>query len=111
MMEDVVAMEQLRKACAEVAKRAKFVQIDYEQIPLYAVSLPLEEPEEGDELDEEAGPPSGGTQEEISAFWVTLNAINFGSGWFPTLNKPPGKSGYYTIATGVRNRFLAHGRW
>ena len=38
---------------------------------------------------------------------MTLNAINFGSGWFPTLRKPPGLSGFRTVEAGLR----AHGPW
>ena len=40
-----------------------------------------------------------------AAFWLTLDAINFGSGWFPTLRKRPGQTGYRTIAAGIRRRF------
>jgi hypothetical protein len=104
-------MEELRKAAAAVAERARFVQLDYQQIPLYAVSLPLEELEDDDEIVEGDPKVTEGSREEVTAFWVTLNAINFGSGWFPTLNKRPGKSGYFTVAAGIRDRFGAHGRW
>ncbi len=48
-------------------------------------------------------------REERAAFWLTLDAINFGSGWFPTLRKRDGRSGYHTIAAGLRERFAAHG--
>jgi hypothetical protein len=51
--------------------------------------------------------PTTGTREERAAFWMTLDAINFGSGWFPTLRKRSGHSGYFTIAAGVRD----HGPW
>jgi hypothetical protein len=50
------------------------------------------------------------TEEPIGgdpAFSLQLNAINFGSGWFPTLHKPPGLSGYRTVEAGLR----AHGPW
>ena len=30
------------------------------------------------------------------AYVVTLDAVNFGSGWFPELRKRPGMSGYFT---------------
>jgi putative queuosine salvage protein len=40
-----------------------------------------------------------------------LDAINFRSGWFPTLRKRPGRSGYFTIAAGLSERFEAHGPW
>ena len=104
-------MKELRAACADVAERAWYVQIDREQIPLYAISLPVDdEPwpsEPGD-----AGPhPTGGPKEQVCAYWVTLDAINFGSGWFPTLQKRKGRSGYYTVAAGVREWFERHGHW
>ena len=34
-------------------------------------------------------------------YMLTLDTINFGSGWFPTLRKRPGCSGYYTVALGA----------
>jgi hypothetical protein len=40
-----------------------------------------------------------------------MNAINFGSGWWPTIRKRPGLSGYGTIAAGLRERFDAEGPW
>jgi hypothetical protein len=42
---------------------------------------------------------------------LTLDAINFGSGWFPTLRKRPGSSGYYTVAWALADRFRAEGPW
>jgi hypothetical protein len=46
-----------------------------------------------------------------AAFWITLDAINFGSGWFPTLRKRDGRSGYFTIASALEKRFAADGPW
>ena len=46
-----------------------------------------------------------------AAFWLTLDAINFGSGWFPTLRKRPGSSGYGTVAAGLAARLETHGPW
>ena len=46
----------------------------------------------------------GRALEERAAFSLTLNAINFGSGWFPTLRKPSGLSGFRTIEAGLRAR-------
>jgi hypothetical protein len=37
--------------------------------------------------------------------------VNFGSGWFPTLRKRAGATGYRTIAAGIAQRFEAAGRW
>ena len=91
-------LTQLRTACAEVAGRARHVSIARGEIERYAESLPL------------AAIPSGpdpkahlvtGTREELAAFWLALDAINFGSGWFPTLRKRRGRSGYFTIASAL----------
>jgi hypothetical protein len=95
-------------ACAAVADRARHVWIDAMAIAPYAASLPV---------DSAPGEPDpqvhllSGTHEELAAFWLTLDAINFGSGWFPTLRKDPGRSGYFTIAAGVRRRFRDRGPW
>ncbi len=97
-------LTQLRKAAAEVAGRARYVRINQDAIPAYAVSLPTPTSCAEDET-------LPGSQEDRAAFWLTLDAINFGSGWFPTLNKRPGQSGYHTIAAGVRERFEHQGPW
>src|SRR5262249_54001340 len=46
-----------------------------------------------------------------AAFVICLDAINFGSGWWPTIRKRPGRSGYFTVAAGVTERFRAPGPW
>jgi hypothetical protein len=95
----------LREGCAEVASRARFVSVDRGAIGAYAANLPLSPREDG-------GPdPVPGTREQRAAFWLTLDAINFGSGWFPTLKKAPGRSGYHTTADGVAGRFESRGAW
>ena len=95
-------LDRLRAACAAVAERAQHVHIDRDAIPSYGASLPPEPP---------APDPDAhlvdGSREQRAAFWLTLDAINFGSGWFPTLHKRSGRSGYFTIALGVRE----HGTW
>ena len=93
-------LDELRRACATVAGRARFVSIDTAAIDAYAARLPPDQAPAAPEPDN----PS-------AAFWLTLDAINFGSGWFPTLRKRDGQSGYYTIATGLRERFERHGPW
>ena len=50
-------------------------------------------------------------REVEAAYWLTLDAINFGSGWFPSLRKRLEPTGYRTIAAGVRRRFDQVGRW
>jgi len=43
--------------------------------------------------------------EETVAFFVTLDTINFGSGYFPHLAKQPGVSGYFPIAIALCDHF------
>ena len=45
--------------------------------------------------------------EEVALFTLELDAINFGSGWFPTIRKRPGCSGSITIARALTE----HGPW
>jgi hypothetical protein len=75
------------------------VRIRAEAIEPYARSLPSDSP---------PAPDLAGTDDETrAAFSLQLNAINFGSGWFPTLRKRPGMSGFRTVEAGLR----AHGPW
>ncbi len=94
----------IRRACARVAERARSVTIVPAAIPAYAAGLPLAPGPGHDDL-------VPGTREDRAAFWLTLDAINFGSGWFPTLRKRPGLSGYETVAAGLRDRYLSRGPW
>ncbi len=89
-------VDDIRSACAGVAARARHVRVVEEAIEPYARTLPSESPPAPD-LD-------GASLEERAAFSLTLNAINFGSGWFPTLRKPAGLSGFRTVEAGLRAR-------
>ena len=95
--------DDVRRHCATVAASAQRVAIDLD-------ALGRIEPGPPPELDPERhyleGPP-----EAVAAYMLTLDAINFGSGWFPTLRKRPGSSGYYTVAWALADRFRAHGPW
>jgi len=99
---------EIRRACARVARDARHVSIANQAIAGYAASLPLAAPGPG--LDPETELLAS-SREERARFWLTLDAINFGSGWFPTLRKRDGRSGYFTIALGVRERFTQRGSW
>ena len=89
-------VDDIRAACAGVAGRAQHVRVVEEAIEPYARTLPAESPPAPD--------LEGATLEERAAFSLTLNAINFGSGWFPTLRKPAGLSGFRTVEAGLRAR-------
>jgi hypothetical protein len=43
------------------------------------------------------------------AFFLTLDAVNFGSGYFPHLRKRRGLSGYFTIASSLKDSFESRG--
>jgi hypothetical protein len=104
-------VDQLRQACAAVAARAKHVRIDEAAIPGYATELRLEKPPGPAATSDAEKPAATREAEERAAFWITLDAINFGSGWFPTLRKRPGQSGYNTIAGALREHFDGAGPW
>ncbi len=100
-------MDELRHACAAVAARARSVRVVSEAIGAYAAALtPGPEPSEP-----RAVPATPAERERRAAYWLTMDAINFGSGWFPTLRKRDGLSGYNTIAAALGDRFDEHGAW
>jgi hypothetical protein len=82
------------------------VRIREEGIEAYAAGLAPEEAsvDPATELVE-------GDREARAAFVLCLDAINFGSGWWPTIRKRPGRSGYFTIAAGLTERFRDSGPW
>ena len=79
--------KQVREACREVAANATRVQINYDHIPAYAASLPVQTAVLS-ELDPRCH--YLGKEEKTVAFLLTLDTINFGSGYFPHLRKTPG---------------------
>jgi hypothetical protein len=100
--------EQVREACARVAERARLVSIDLGAIEPYAATLAAgaERPQP-----DPPGQLPAGDREARLAFVICLDAINFGSGWWPTIRKRPGHSGYLTIAAGLEERFQTAGAW
>jgi hypothetical protein len=94
-----VLTDQIREAAARVAGAARVVRIREEALEPYARTLPQQSPPAPD--------LPGAEDEDRAAFSLQLNAVNFGSGWFPTLRKRPGMSGFRTVEAGLR----AHGPW
>jgi hypothetical protein len=80
------------------------VRIDERAVDAYAASL-KSEPEK------RPSPVPPPDPEAATAFAICMNAINFGSGWWPTVHKRPGLSGYGTMAVGVEERFATGGPW
>jgi Potential Queuosine, Q, salvage protein family len=99
--------ERVRKSASWVAERARSVTIDKQPIPSYAAALAAAEPSPPDPETELLE----GDRETRAAFVICLDAINFGSGWWPTIRKRPGRSGYFTVAAGLTERFRQAGPW
>jgi Potential Queuosine, Q, salvage protein family len=98
--------DDVRGACAQIAADARHVRIDIDAMPVL--------PDASAELDPERhyleGEPA-----DVASYMLTLDAINFGSGWFPLLRKREvdGRtvSGYFTVAWALSDRFRTHGPW
>ncbi len=116
-------VQELRAACAEISRRARWVRVREDAIAQYAAALEpggapdgADHPDSPDAQDPADAPDSAGDaldahlpRSERAAYWLTLDAINFGSGWFPTLRKPAGRSGYATVSSAWRARWETDG--
>lgn len=97
----------IRAAAAEVAEGARHLRIRHDRIAAYAASLPLESAPTG--LDpalhyvEPERDPEG-----TAAFVLTLDSVNFGSGWFPAVFGAQA-SGYAEVAGALARRFREGG--
>lgn len=95
-------LEDIREGCARVAARAHHVHLMPEAVPVLAADLAGEGL--GTDPEDPAHHAVGDTEEDRARFVLALDAVNFGSGWFPVLRKAPGASGYHTIAGALRDR-------
>jgi len=98
--------ETVRSSCKEVAERATYVRIDDDAIREYALSFPIEQAI-SPELDPNTHYLDNG--EGTVAFFLTLDTINFGSGYFPQLRKRQGLSGYFTVASSLNDFYNNQG--
>jgi Potential Queuosine, Q, salvage protein family len=85
----VQLLDEVRSNCRSIAESARYVTID------------LDSWREPPEVLPTGGPPGG------PDLLLQLDAVNFGSGWFPTLRKRAGMSGYRTIEAALAD----HGPW
>jgi len=100
----VSGFAEIRAAAQRVARQARFVRIDSGALERLAGECRGSEPTLIDPAHHHLASPA-----ETLAYVVTLDAINFGSGWFPLLHKRPGLSGYFTVATALKERFEHEG--
>ncbi len=97
----------IRESCARVAGRARSVSINHDLLSSYASELPIQK----------ALNPIMDTEthfcedpETMLVYFLVLDCINFGSGWFSALDLEPGTSnGYFTIASRLKSDFIRRG--
>lgn len=105
-MTDVLLVDEVRESCRRVMEEAAFITIDADAVAAYAASVPVAKvdfPEHDARfhfLDRGA---------DTVAFFLTLDTVNFGSGYFPCLTKRPGLSGYFTVAASLNDWYREHG--
>jgi hypothetical protein len=95
--------DQVRETCRSIAESARFVSIDLDRLG---------------ELDPGPAPALEaerhyleGAPEDVADYMLVLDTINFGSGWFPTLRKRAGMSGYFTVAASLAEHWRSFGPW
>jgi hypothetical protein len=93
--------DEVRRHCAEIAEHARHVTIDLERVGEIEPGPPPVLDPEKHYLE--------GSREDVAQYLLTLDAINFGSGWFPTLRKRPAMSGYYTVAWSLADWYRMNG--
>ncbi len=100
-------LEEVRSSCAQIAAHARWVRIDTDAISddgvLEKIAAPA--PDEPPAALDPVRHYLEGEPADVADYLLALDAINFGSGWFPTLRKrldagaPLG--GYFTVAWGL----------
>jgi Potential Queuosine, Q, salvage protein family len=98
--------DEIRQGCRHVAENGTRVRIDQARLKDYARAFPVAE------IGAVTLDPAThylGQGKDTLAFILVLDAINFGSGYFPHIRKRPGHSGYFTVAAGLNDWFQAVG--
>jgi hypothetical protein len=98
--------DEIRDGCRQVAEKAARGRIDQARLAPYAHDFPIAE------IGAATLDPAThylGHGKDTLAFILALDAINFGSGYFPHIRKRPGHSGYFTMAAGLNDWFQAEG--
>jgi hypothetical protein len=99
-------IERVRTSCMAVSEQSTYVRIDAGGVDAYAAALPREQLSQPEH---DAGAHYLGHGDDTAAYFVTLDAINFGSGYFPHLRKRAGMSGYFTVASRLNDHYREHG--
>jgi hypothetical protein len=97
--------EEVRDACAQIAESARHVRIELDACEELTPATPAALDPERHYLE---GQPA-----DVADYLLALDAINFGSGWFPTLRKRSSHgrpvSGYFTTAWNLADHVRKHG--
>jgi hypothetical protein len=100
--------EEVRASCACIAAEARHVRIDLDA----AAAVEMDPTRPPPQLDAECHYLEG-TPADVADYLLALDAINFGSGWFPQLRKrhSDGRalSGYFTVAWNLADHVRAQG--
>jgi hypothetical protein len=103
----VTICDEVRASAAAIAAGARSVTIDLDALERIEPGLEPTLDPELHFLD--------GSAAETARYLLTLDSINFGSGWFPTLRKRELRgrplSGYFTVASALTDHFRAQGSW
>jgi hypothetical protein len=103
----VTLTEEVRSACAHIAAHAEHVRIDLDAVAVVEPQLNGWAPALDPERHYLEGSPA-----DVADYLLVLDAINFGSGWFPLLRKRhvDGQplSGYFTVAWNLADHVRAH---
>jgi hypothetical protein len=107
--------DHVRASCAQLAADARSVRIDHDRLAAYDAGA------DGAAIHDPGLDPVRhyleGTPADVAMYMLSLDTINFGSGWFPTLRKrlDPATaatvSGYFTVAWNLADHFRVHGAW
>jgi hypothetical protein len=97
--------DSMRRGFEYVAGNARFVKIDYQRLASFVRELPDQPPK--NVLD--SSHHFFGSEEETAGYILTLDSINFGSGFMPGLAdegwKLVNNSIYYTVSTRLKEHF------
>jgi hypothetical protein len=101
-------LDEVRAGCAQIAAEARWVRIDAGAAAAIEPALDGYTPALDPKSHYLEGEPA-----DVADYLLALDAINFGSGWFPTLRKPTAHgrplSGYFTVACALSDHVRAHG--
>ncbi|MCA9838693.1 MAG: hypothetical protein KC422_17380 [Trueperaceae bacterium] len=95
-------LAEIKQAAADVMTHAEQVKINHERLPDYARAL-LRQDFDAPFYDQTYH--YLGDETETIAYLLCLDSINFGSGYFPFLKKRAGMSGYFTVASCLKDWF------